>query len=210
MRRATIRFAQFRGCDGIVPVKDAAGKHIHFSGYIKTKDVTEGYAGLWWRVDGSSDVLAFDNMRDRGVTGTTDWKRYDIEMTVAADATNINFGALFPANGTAWFDSLAIEVDGVPYLARDILNLDFESPLLDNSDAVRYPSNTPLGFHAGGSGYQMQSVGDVFHTGKQSSHRRLREAPRQASATNKAEMDQGFVRSVVAGPTTAGFSVAKT
>ncbi|MDX6530515.1 MAG: hypothetical protein QOH41_2805 [Blastocatellia bacterium] len=153
---------------GSFPVKDAAGKRVRFSGYIKTQDVTEGYAGLWWRVDGSSDVLAFDNMRDRGVTGTTDWKRYDIEMSVAADATNINFGALFPANGTAWFDSLTIEVDGVSYPANDSLDLDFESPLLDNSDAVRYPPKTPLGFHGGGNGYQVQLVTDVFHSGKQS------------------------------------------
>jgi TonB family protein len=153
---------------GSFPVKDAAGKRVRFSGYIKTEGVTQGYAGLWWRVDGSSGVLAFDNMHDRGVTGTTDWKRYEIELPVAADATNINFGALFPATGTAWLDSLAIEVDGVPYTANDRLDLDFESPLLDNADAVRYPSNTPLGFHAGGNGYQMQLVTDVFHTGRQS------------------------------------------
>jgi len=44
------------------PVKEAGGKRIHFSGYIKTKEVTTGYAGLWCRVDGPSGVLAFDNM----------------------------------------------------------------------------------------------------------------------------------------------------
>jgi erythromycin esterase-like protein len=60
------------------PVKDAAGKHIRFSGYIKTEDVSGGYAGLWWRVDDPSGVLAFDNMQNRGVSGTTDWRRYDI------------------------------------------------------------------------------------------------------------------------------------
>ena len=153
---------------GSFPVKDAAGKRIRLSGYIKTEGVTEGYAGLWLRVDGASGVMEFDNMNNRGITGTTDWKRYEIELQVAATATNINFGALFPANGTAWLDSLAIEVDGIAYPAKDILNLDFESPLLDNSAAVRYPPNTPLGFHAGGKGYEMQLVTDVLHTGKQS------------------------------------------
>jgi TonB family protein len=153
---------------GSFPVKDAAGKRVRLSGYIKTQEVTEGYAGLWWRVDGAAGTLAFDNMRDRGVTGTTDWKRYDVELQVAADAANINFGVLFPANGTAWFDSLTIELDGVSYPANNNLNLDFESALLDDSDAVRYPPNTPLGFHAGGKGYQVQLVADVFHSGKQS------------------------------------------
>jgi TonB family protein len=153
---------------GSFPVKDAAGKRVRFSGYIKTEGVTQGYAGLWWRVDGISGVLAFDNMHDRGVTGTTEWKRYEIELPVAADATNINFGALFPANGTAWFDSLTIELDGVPYPVQDALNLDFESPLLDNAGGVSYASTTPLGFHAGGNGYEVQLDRDVFHTGKQS------------------------------------------
>jgi hypothetical protein len=40
-------------------------------------------------------------MQDRGVSGTTDWKRYTVELPVAADAKNINFGALLPGDGTA-------------------------------------------------------------------------------------------------------------
>jgi erythromycin esterase-like protein len=160
--------ASFGVATGTFPVHAAAGKHIRYSGYIKTEGVTSGYAGLWWRVDGASGMLAFENMDDRGVTGTTDWKRYEIDLPVSAGATNINFGALLPGNGTAWFDSLAIEVDGVPYQASDDLNLDFETPLLDNSPEVHYPANTALGFHAGGAGYQAQLDNAVFHSGKQS------------------------------------------
>jgi erythromycin esterase-like protein len=137
------------------PVKEAVGKRIRFSGYIKTEGVTNGYAGLWWRVDGESGVLAFDNMEDRGVTGTTDWKRFVIELPVAADAKNINFGALFTGSGTAWFDGLSVEVDGVRYLNKTVFDLDFESA-------------TPLGFYTGGNGYLVQLDSQVFHDGKQS------------------------------------------
>jgi erythromycin esterase-like protein len=137
------------------PVKDAAGKRIRFSGYIKTEGVTTGYAGLWWRVDGPSGVLAFDNMQNRGVSGTTDWKRYDIELPVAADAKNINFGALFPGNGTAWFDELTVELDGTPYVNNTTFDLDFES-------------SSPKGFYTGGNGYRVQLDSQVFHSGKQS------------------------------------------
>ena len=38
----------------------------------------------------------------------TDWKRYEINLPVAADATNINFGALLTGNGTAWFDGFLV------------------------------------------------------------------------------------------------------
>gem|GEM_PF-1129639 len=140
---------------GSFPVQEAAGKRIKFSAYVKTQNVTDGYAGLWWRVDGpSQNMLAFDNMHDRGVTGTTDWKRYEIELPVAAEATNINFGCMNTGQGTAWFDSLEIEVDGKPYANAANLDLDFESDK---------PS-----FFLGGAGYSVTLDKEVFHTGKQS------------------------------------------
>ena len=71
---------------GTLPIKDARGKRARFSGYIRTQDITTGYAGLWFRVDGAPrQVLAFDNMNNRGVTGTTDWTRYEIDLPVATD-----------------------------------------------------------------------------------------------------------------------------
>lgn len=137
------------------PIKDASGKRARFSGYIKTEGITTGFAGLWWRVDGAAGMLAFDNMQDRGVTGTTDWKRYDIELPVAADAKNINFGAILTGNGTAWFDGLSVELDGAPYPDQTTFDLDFES-------------SPPKGFYTGGNGYTVELDAQVFHNGKQS------------------------------------------
>src|SRR5215813_6529799 len=96
---------------GTFPLKAAAGKTIRFSGWIRTEDVKSGFAGLWWRVDGAPGTgsLAFDNMQNRGVTGTTDWQHYTIELPVAAEARNINFGALLTGTGSAWFDGFTVE-----------------------------------------------------------------------------------------------------
>lgn len=99
------------------PVIEAKGKHLRYTGYIKTDGITEGYAGLWWRVDGNEQgkTLGFDNMANRGATETTDWKQYTIEMDIDTAAKNIVFGVLMPGNGTAWFDNLEIELDGKRY-----------------------------------------------------------------------------------------------
>ncbi len=97
------------------PVQDAAGKHVKYSGFIKTENVEDGWAGLWWRVDGEKGVLAFDNMADRGPKGTTPWEQYTVELDVDKEATNINFGVLMTGKGTAWFDGLRIELDGALY-----------------------------------------------------------------------------------------------
>ena len=119
--------ASFGVATGTFPVSRAAGKKVRYSGYIKTDGVTRGFAGLWWRVDGPSGVLAFDNMQSRGVAGTTDWTRYTIELPVDASVKNINLGALLPGNGTAWFDGLTIELDGEPFTDSSVMDLDFES-----------------------------------------------------------------------------------
>ena len=137
------------------PREIAAGKRVRYSGYIKTKDITRGWAGLWWRVDGASGVLAFDNMQGRGPTGTTDWKRYEIELPVAAEVTNINFGAILTGDGSAWFDGLEITVDGKPYTEKTSFDLDFES-------------STVAGFNTGGNGYQVKLDKTGFQSGSQS------------------------------------------
>ena len=86
------------------------GKEITLSGYIKTEDVTEGYAGLWMRIDPS---VAFDNMNGRGVTGTTDWTQYAITLTMDPEKTQkIVFGGLLVGKGKMWLDNLNITVDG--------------------------------------------------------------------------------------------------
>jgi erythromycin esterase-like protein len=137
------------------PIARAAGRKVRYSGFIKTEGVTRGFAGLWWRVDGPSGVLAFDNMQARGVTGSTDWTQYTIELPVDATVKNINFGALLPGDGTAWFDDLTIELDGERYAATDGVDLGFES-------------SSPIGFYTGGQGYQVQLDANVRHSGKQS------------------------------------------
>jgi erythromycin esterase-like protein len=156
---------------GTFPVQVAAGKKVRFSGYIKTEGITRGFAGLWWRVDGPSNVLAFDNMQDRGARGSSDWTRYVIELPVDGTAKNINFGALMPADGTAWFDDLTIELDGQPYTDAERFDLGFES-------------STPKGFFVGGSGYNGSLDREVAHGGKQSLRLKYAGAPSTGSGAD--------------------------
>lgn len=112
------------GCaTGSFPVEDARGKKIKFSGWAKTDDLKNGWAGLWWRVDGPTP--RFDNMGDRGLRGTTDWTELSIEMDVPQDAKGIVFGFLMPGAGKAWFDGLKVEIDGKPWTNPEY-DLDFE------------------------------------------------------------------------------------
>ncbi|MCG3137286.1 MAG: hypothetical protein HJJLKODD_01129 [Phycisphaerae bacterium] len=102
------------------PLEAVKGKKITYRGYIRSEGITRGYAGLWWRVDGTKgQVLGFDNMDGRGVTGTTEWTKAEISMTVDPAVTNINFGVILTGDGTAWFDALQVEIDSVAFAQQE-------------------------------------------------------------------------------------------
>lgn len=85
------------------------GQKIKLTGYIKTENVHDGYAGLWMRID---PAIAFDNMRDRGITGTTNWEKYEIELDLRFSADNIVVGGILVGKGKMWLDNLELSIDG--------------------------------------------------------------------------------------------------
>jgi len=85
------------------------GKTIKLTGYIKTENVTNGYAGIWMQIEPS---IAFDNMSDRGLKGTNDWAKYEIELNLnPSEATKIQIGGLLVGKGKVWIDNLQITID---------------------------------------------------------------------------------------------------
>lgn len=97
------------------------GKKVKMSGYLKSEDI-KGWGGLWFRVDGKGKSLAFDNMYDRAVKGTTEWKKYEIVLDVPEEATNLAYGALLGGTGTLWFDDIQFEIveTATPTTSKDI------------------------------------------------------------------------------------------
>lgn len=86
------------------------GNKITLTGYIKTENVTEGYAGLWMSIDPG---VAFENMSEKGITGTTDWEKYSITLNMDALKTDkIVFGGILEGKGKMWLDDLTITIDG--------------------------------------------------------------------------------------------------
>ena len=112
------------------------GKQITLSGYIKTENVTDGFAGLWMQID----TIAFDNMYKNGVTGTTDWKKYKITLPMnPAKTKHIIFGGLLVGKGKMWLDNLQITIDGKdineakPYFPAD------KDKEFDNGSNIVFP-----------------------------------------------------------------------
>lgn len=101
---------------GTLPVELVSGKTVEFKGWIKTKDIENGYARLWFRVDGENDiVLGFENMSDSGLNGTNNWTQVSLKIDVSKEVKNINFGGQLQGNGIAWFDNFELFIDGVKH-----------------------------------------------------------------------------------------------
>ncbi|MHC4407186.1 MAG: erythromycin esterase family protein, partial [Planctomycetota bacterium] len=140
-------------------------KRVTFSGWIKTENVHNGYAGLWWRADGANrELLGFDNMARKGPRGTNDWARFSITLDVPAETLNINFGVLMPGKGKAWFDGLEVKLDGKEYQNAERFDFDFESDEVKGLTPMRRQTyRTRLDKHVAKVGAQsllLESVGD--------------------------------------------------
>jgi hypothetical protein len=92
--------------------EDYRNKRIQLTAWAKTQDV-QTWAGVWMRVDGSNGrILAFDNMSNRPITGTTDWKQYELVLDIPEEGALISFGVLVTGKGEAWIDDITFkEVD---------------------------------------------------------------------------------------------------
>ncbi len=88
------------------------GKTIKLEGYMKLKEVTNGFAGLLLRIDGNGSPLVFDDMQRQNISGTNDWQKYSIELDYPDQAENIYVAGLLSGKGEAWFDDFVLYIDG--------------------------------------------------------------------------------------------------
>ncbi len=129
IKAVTAKPSGFRTVYQVIEAGDFRGKRVRLAGFVKTADV-EPASGLWMRVEaGRGVVLAFDNMQDRPVTGTADWRECNLVLDVPESAETIAFGFMLGGTGRAWADDLRLEaVDatvpttGLPQARVDLMN----------------------------------------------------------------------------------------
>jgi hypothetical protein len=116
-----------------------SGKKLTLKGYIKTENVSDGFAGLWMRVDGNSGALSFDNMQEQNLKGTNDWKEYTISIDFdEEEAKSVYIGALLVGKGKIWLDNFHLLMDEkdislAPVLKRMQRKADLDTAFLSGS-----------------------------------------------------------------------------
>ncbi|QJR16691.1 erythromycin esterase family protein [Usitatibacter palustris] len=94
------------------PPGAAAGHRLKFSGWIRTRNLEGGFAGLWLRVDAADRrMMAIERMEKTGPRGTTEWQQFEIAIAVPPNAGSILIGVIVSGSGETWFDDLKLTVD---------------------------------------------------------------------------------------------------
>jgi hypothetical protein len=95
-----------------LPLYYLRGKDLKFTGFIKTKNVENGYAGFRINIYAAKVNNKELRMEETGAAGTTDWKEYSIETFISDSVRSVSIGVELTGTGTAWFDGLEMYIDG--------------------------------------------------------------------------------------------------
>ncbi len=102
------------GCIAFPIPANYHGNKIKLEGYMKTKNVEDGFAGLYLHIvdENNSKNLIVDNMQEQNISGTTAWTKYTIEHDFPEDATTFYIGGILNGKGEAWYDDFTLTIDG--------------------------------------------------------------------------------------------------
>ncbi|HEY0802250.1 MAG TPA: hypothetical protein VGD54_15540, partial [Steroidobacteraceae bacterium] len=142
-----------------ISAENYRGGRWRLSGYLKTRDAAR--AQMWMRVDATDrNVVSFDNMDDRPITGTTDWTRYEIVLNVPSNSVDVAFGFLLTQGGKVWGSNFKLEktdtsipvTSAAPAIRpKEPLNLDFETAADSKSSATTAAQSAQTDSHVNAS-----------------------------------------------------------
>jgi hypothetical protein len=117
-----------------VPAAQFRGRNVTFDAWVRPEDVKQ-WTGLWLRVDSAErKPLRFENMAQRPIRGTGDWRQASITLDVPVEAESIAFGLLLYGSGRAFIDAAHVgPADG----GSPEYFYDFEERQLDSASAPK-------------------------------------------------------------------------
>ncbi|QQR35272.1 hypothetical protein JI749_12975 [Devosia oryziradicis] len=108
----TIRGDDFCTLMQSVDARPYLGRRMRVSSQLRATQV-DGGVTIWFRVDGPSGSLRFENLerydRNGPIAGNTDWTERDIVLDVPPEATTLNYGFYLKGNGRGWARGFNLE-----------------------------------------------------------------------------------------------------
>jgi hypothetical protein len=112
----------FAAFAGVTEARPFLGRRLRLSAFVRAEGV-QGWSGLCLRIDGpNGTMLGFDNMGNRPIKGTADWKRYDVVLDVPANAVGVFYGIILEGSGRTWIDGVTLEPVGTDVSSTSMAN----------------------------------------------------------------------------------------
>jgi len=86
------------------------GDSITVKAVMRTEGVDQPI-GLMLRIDDDWEVMEFDNMTEKGITGSEKWEEYSVTLPLPEKAKTIYFGAMLFGKGKLWVDNFQLLID---------------------------------------------------------------------------------------------------
>ena len=96
--------------EGFGTMMQSMGAEQYLGKRIRARRKCSRVGWIMVRVDKRKDSVAFDNMQQRAIKGTSEWKNYQVVLDVPEDATGISFGILLSGIGSALINGGKFEV----------------------------------------------------------------------------------------------------
>jgi hypothetical protein len=124
----------------VVPIKVDGLKRIALTAYVKINNVQGSVQLLAQAFDRKNRMLSYQNsgMQQVAVSGTNDWKKIALRLTIDSNVKTLLLGASLTGRGTLWLDDFAIEelpkLNGAP--SKDLVKFASEVTKIIKRSAI--------------------------------------------------------------------------
>lgn len=103
------------------------GKVIEVGAYLKLENL-KGAGGIILCLEKENKMVKYENMMNKGLKGTIDWKEYSVALPIPPGIDNITIGVIISGSGVLWTDDFSIKIDGKDLKEKATKKQQFSSP----------------------------------------------------------------------------------
>jgi pimeloyl-ACP methyl ester carboxylesterase len=104
---------QYAGVGYLLPAR-YSGNEVTVKGWMKTENMKGSLALMLGVYDADGNTLQFENLQDKRIKGSKEWKQYSVILPLSAEAQKIHIGPILIGKGKLWIDDIEVFIDGVP------------------------------------------------------------------------------------------------
>jgi hypothetical protein len=106
------RVVQRMAASGLTGTTVATGRRLRLTGYARLEADARALPAVWLRVDGGNGPLFLESAGPAADAGQAPlgWHRYEVELPLPPDVSEIAVGVSLRGAGTVWFDELSLAV----------------------------------------------------------------------------------------------------